>query len=129
MTSEIFLLRYEVNNPIEGQKAKLSRTVVAKFLKLDIKIIESLERHYFRINHKSNKKNNPFSIFNNYQASLFYENKVQCLWKKDAKFSTIKTKILVWITKKNLLSSLNKKEIIMKRCIILKKYNEETKSE
>ena len=48
MISDILRLRYGVTNPIKGQKAKFSRTVVARFLKLESKVIESLEKYHFR---------------------------------------------------------------------------------
>ena len=48
MISYILRLRFGVTNPVKGQKAKFSRTVVARFLKLEYKVIESLENYYFR---------------------------------------------------------------------------------
>ena len=49
MTSDILRLRYGKAYPIKEQIAKFSRSVVAKFMKIDIKLIESIEKRYFRI--------------------------------------------------------------------------------
>ena len=48
-------LRFDVLSPSFLQKSLFSRTTIAKYLKINIKIIENIEKKYFR-DFQNNKK-------------------------------------------------------------------------